>query len=196
MPSPIPVRLGDQAVRLAQHYGVSRISKTLCVGYYPLANFDEKRNQFSDEIGSQETVLGHAPISPGLSLQTSWNTSCHSSENARIDRAAAWAANRSVHPFSRGHFVFQRRCGTAPVCPEFWFRFSPYAATPSKSVWNVKRSRRPAAPRARRRPRSWNGSHRQPRRAWRAWWNGRTRPGRRCGCNSRASKRATCWHLP
>jgi len=28
---------------------------------------DEKRNPFSDAIGSQETVLGHAPISPGLS---------------------------------------------------------------------------------------------------------------------------------
>ncbi len=36
MPSPIPVRLWDQAVRLAQHYGVSRISKILRVGYCPL----------------------------------------------------------------------------------------------------------------------------------------------------------------
>ena len=63
-----------------------------------------------------------------LPLQTSWNTSCHSSENARIDRAAASAANRSVHPFSRGHFVFKRRCETAAVCPEFCFPFPPCAA--------------------------------------------------------------------
>ncbi len=71
-------------------------------------------------------VAGVGPLR--RSVPTSWNTSCHASENARIDRAAASAANRSVHPFSRVHFVFQRRCGTAPVCPEFWFRFSPCAA--------------------------------------------------------------------
>jgi len=78
-------------------------------------------------------VLGHAPISPGLSPPESapsvMESPCHSSENARIDRAAAWAAHRSVHPFSRGHFVFQRRCGTAPVCPEFRFHLPPCAAS-------------------------------------------------------------------
>ncbi len=36
MPDPIPVRVGDRTVRLAQDCGVSRISKILRVGYYPL----------------------------------------------------------------------------------------------------------------------------------------------------------------
>ncbi len=60
-------------------------------------------------------------------------------------------------------------------------KYCMWGIAPSRSVWNVKRIRRPVAPKARGTSRSWNGSHRQPRRAWRAWWNGRTRPGRRCG---------------
>jgi len=61
-------------------------------------------------------------------LPTSGNTSraCHCSENAPLPQAAA---DRSVLPFSRGHFVFQRPCPTAPVCPEFRSPFSPCAAS-------------------------------------------------------------------
>jgi len=80
MPSPIPVRLWDQAVRLAQHYGVSRISKILRVGYYPLKERVERQKDPAaccSESPSDVTFVELEPpaTSPGLACLVEWEDS-------------------------------------------------------------------------------------------------------------------------
>jgi hypothetical protein len=74
---PIPDRLRDQAVRLAQQYGVSRISKILRVGYYSLKDRVD-RHTAPTGCGSENLPpvtfvdLGTPAPSPGLACLVEW----------------------------------------------------------------------------------------------------------------------------
>jgi hypothetical protein len=74
---PIPDRLWDQAVRLAQQYGVSRISKILRVGYYSLKERVDRQTA-PTACGSQSwppvtfVELGTAAPATGLACLVEW----------------------------------------------------------------------------------------------------------------------------
>ena len=80
IPHPIPDRLWDQAVRLAQQYGVSRISKTFGLGYYSL---NERVDRQSDPAaGGSESLppvtfveLEAPAASQGLACLVEWQDS-------------------------------------------------------------------------------------------------------------------------
>ncbi len=94
LPGPIPVRRWDQAVRLARHYGVSRISKILRVGCCPLNTCGERRKDpracCSESPGDVTFVEREPPAtSPGLARLVEWEVSagakmrCNSRESRR-----------------------------------------------------------------------------------------------------------------
>lgn len=76
---PIPDRLWDQAVRLAQQYGVSRISKILRVGYYSLKERVDRHTApaacGSENLPPQPVSfvdLGIPASSPSLACLVEW----------------------------------------------------------------------------------------------------------------------------
>ncbi len=97
MPGPIPVRLGDQAVRLAQVYGVSRISKILRVGYCTLKERVERRKDpaacGSESPGDVTFVEREPPAtSPGLARLVEWEDSSGAKMrcNSRGSKRPTW----------------------------------------------------------------------------------------------------------
>ena len=107
MPDPIPVRVGDRAVRLAQDYGVSRISKTLRVGYYPLKERVERQKDPAAcgyESPADVTFVEREPpaTSPGLARLVEWEDSSGAKMrcNSRELKRPTWS--RSVAASGRG----------------------------------------------------------------------------------------------
>jgi hypothetical protein len=77
---PIPERLWKQAVRLAQQYGVSRISRTLGLGYYSLKErVDRQCDPAADGCRSLPAVtfveLEAPAASQGLACLVEWQDS-------------------------------------------------------------------------------------------------------------------------